>query len=384
MRLLFVHNHYGVRSGEEIMLERIVGLLRQNGHEVDTHFAYSADIQSPGQKVQAALSGVWSQAARRALRDQIAAHRPDLVQVQNLFPLISPAILPVIRDAGVPIVMRLSNYRLICPNGLFLSRGSVCEKCRGGREYHCVVNNCEGSLFKSASYALRNWSARVMGLYRNSISRYYAQTTFQRDVLIAEGYPAQRIDVIPNMIETKSDAPAWSRGSYVGFVGRLSPEKGVDDLIAAAARLPDIPFRLAGIPGRFANDGAIPRNVRLMGHLDAEALKRFYRDAAMIVVPSTWYEGFPSVIIEAMRHSKPVIASAIGGLPEIVQAGRTGLTPAPGDHHALSRAIHQLWRSPQTRQRMGEAGARRVRSAYTPARYYTRLMATYEAALEYA
>ena len=381
MKLLFVHNRYGKRSGEEIMLDRIVDLLRQRGHEVGTFMADSADIAGLSGKLGAAASGIHSPASRRAIAERIAADKPDLVQVQNLYPLISPAVLPVIREAGVPIVMRLSNYRLACPNGLFLSHGKVCQACSGGHEWNCVAKNCEGDLFKSAAYAARNAWARKRGYYRDNVTRYYAQTAFQRDVLVREGYPADRIDVIPNMIDVAADVPAWTPGKFVGFVGRLSAEKGVDTLFAAAARLPHIPFRLAGSLGDYAGRTDIPANVHLLGNLEPEALATFYREAAMVVTPSVWFEGFPGVVIEAMAHSRPVVLSDIGGLPELVGGGAAGLLVPPGDDAALAAAIARLWDDEVERQQLGEAGFHRVKCEYTSDLYYQRLMATYERAL---
>ena len=381
MKLLFVHNKYGKRSGEEIMLERIVALLRARGHEVDTWFADSAQISGVSGKLGAAASGIHSPSSRQAIARRIARDQPDIVQVQNLYPLISPAVLPVIADAGVPIVMRLSNYRLVCPNGLLLSHGKVCEACCGGREWNCVTRNCENDLFKSAAYAVRNAVARKRGHYRDNVSRYYAQTSFQRSVLVREGYPAERIDVIPNMIEVPEEAPAWSPGSFVGFVGRLSPEKGIATLFAAAARTPELTYRLAGSLGVYEGRTDIPPNVELLGNLGEEDLARFYREAAMIVTPSIWYEGFPGVVIEAMRHSRPVIVSDIGGLPELVAGGQAGMLVPPGDDAALAQAITGLLVDDDARRALGEAGFAHVKSQYTYDLYYERLMATYRRAM---
>jgi glycosyltransferase involved in cell wall biosynthesis len=233
---------------------------------------------------------------------------------------------------------------------------------------------------KSLSYATRNWFARVVGLYRKNVTRYYAQTQFQRQVIADEGYPEDRIDVIPNMLDAPASFATWTPGSFVGFVGRLSEEKGVQVLLEAARGLPDVPFQFAGDPSSMPAGGSIPSNVTLRGQLAGEDLTRFYEDAAMIVAPSIWYEGFPSVIIEAMVHTRPVIASSIGGLPEIVLDGETGTTSPPGDVGALARAIRALWSDPARRRAYGEAGAMRVREQFSSQRYYERLMRTYHAA----
>ncbi|WP_338242924.1 glycosyltransferase family 4 protein [Aurantiacibacter hainanensis] len=382
MKLLFVHNRYGKRSGEEVMLERIVDLLRSRGHEVDTWFADSADIEGPLAMAKAGASGIHSPSSRREIAQRLRDDRPDIVQVQNLYPLISPSILPVIKDAGVPVVMRLSNYRLVCPNGLFLSHGKVCEACTGGREWNCVVRNCESNLAKSAAYAARNAWARKRGHYRDNVTRYYAQTRFQRDILVREGYPADRIDVIPNMTEMPEHAPAWVPGEFVGFAGRLSAEKGIDTLFAAARRTPQVRYRLAGSEGDYAGRRNTPANVELLGHLGPEDLARFYREAALIVTPSICYEGFPGVVLEAMRHARPAVVSDIGGLPEVVGGGEAGVLVPPGDDQALAEAIGQLMADPDRRRKLGEAGFDRAKREYTCDLYYERLMATYTKAID--
>ena len=381
MRVLFVHNKYGVRSGEEIMLEKIIGLLRSRGHEVDTFFSDSSEVRGTPGKVRAAFSGLRSGSAIRNIRDQIGRTKPDLVQIQNLYPLISPAILPVVRQAGIPIIMRLSNYRLICPSGLFLSHGRVCESCRGGREWNCVLKNCESDLLKSAAYATRNAWARRRGYYSNNVTRYFAQTNFQREAIVREGYPASDIDVIPNMVDVPPVLPRTGPCAYVGFVGRLSSEKGVDTLIEAARTLPYVRFRFAGEPGPWAQRMDLPPNVELCGRLTGKELNHFFHNAAFIVVPSLWYEGFPSVMIEAMSLGRPLIVAGIGGLPEIIGGGKAGLIVPPGDVPKLANAIATLWNDSERRQILARNGFERVREEYSPDQYYHRLMLTYQKAL---
>lgn len=369
------------------MIERIIELLRHNGHVVETHFEESREISSLPAKINAFASGIWSFASRRALAVKVAQFKPDIVQVQNLYPLVSPSVLPALKRSGVPIVMRLSNYRLICPSGLFLSHGELCQRCRGGREYWCILRNCEGSHSKSLGYALRNWFARRMGFYTRNVSMFYAQTEFQKSVLVDEGFDADRIGMIPNMVEPPRPAPVAASapaadapqviGSHVGFVGRMSPEKGVDVFLAAAEKCPGISFKVAGDPVRYKHAGPLPANVELLGHLDRPALEAFYQDCRFVVVPSRWFEGFPGVIIEAMRHAKPVLASRIGGLREIIDDGVTGHLFTLGDSAELARMIAILWEDAPAIERLGAAGRDKVTAEYSPDVYYQRLMAVY-------
>jgi len=382
-RVLFVHNKYGVHSGEEAMIERIMDLLRQHGHQVETFFKESKDLEAgllP--KVKAFFSGIYSVSAKRELAKIVEEFQPDIVQIQNLFPLISPSVLPMLKKKGIPVVMRLSNYRLICPSGLFMSHGELCNRCRGGKEYWCVIRNCENSRLKSIGYALRNAVARRFRFYSNNVTRYYAQTAFQKELIGSEGFSVERIGLIPNMVQPLENGhQVGDIGSFVGFVGRMSPEKGVDVFLEAARACPDILFKIAGDAGKYQSQKELPVNAELLGHLNRDDLDAFYQQCRFVVVPSLWYEGFPGVIIEAMRYAKPVIASRIGGLPEIVEHEKTGLLFEPGNSEALSHLIARFWDNDVVIQQLGKAGCDKVTKDYSPELYYNRLIEVYDHAI---
>jgi glycosyltransferase involved in cell wall biosynthesis len=381
--MLFVHNSYAKPSGEEHMINRIMELLRSHNHEVDFYSENSSNIkENLADKCAAFTKGIYSIESRISIKNVIHSFKPNVVQIQNLYPLISPSILPEIRNAGIPIVMRVANYRLVCPNGLLLSHGKLCSKCTGGREWWCAFKNCENDIFKSFGYAARNVLARIFKFYQKNVTAYYAQTEFQRNFMINEGISNKLFEVIPNMVE-----PLVSNnteiGSNVSFAGRLSLEKGVSSFKDAASDCPDIPFTMAGnvsrMPEVLSNK---PPNLELLGQLNKRELDRFYSEARIIVVPSLWYEGFPSVIIEAMLHNRPVICSRIGGLPEIVDEGKTGLLFEPGNVKDLTSKIRLLYHEPELCMKMGEAGREKVLHEYSPDKYYERLMSIYQKALK--
>lgn len=364
-------------------MQRIVDLLKGHGHEVEFFFRDSADIPSMFLgKFRSFFTGIFSYKSRQEVARILKEFQPDIVQIQNLFPLISPSVLPVIKAHSIPVVMRLSNYRLICPNGLFLAHGVLCQKCRKGKEYFCVIKNCESSICKSLGYALRNWVARKFRFYHDNVTLYYAQTEFQKNILVSEGFAAERIDVIPNMVNINTIPHHGELGKYVGFAGRISPEKGISTLIIAAAKCTNISFKLAGDYRRLPElASSNPVNVEFLGNLDKVNLEKFYQDCRMLIMPSICFEGFPGVLIEAMLHGKPVICSRIGGLPEIVKNEKTGLLFAPGDADDLAQKIEYLWGRPELCKKMGEAGREKVMNEYSPDKYYNRLMNVYEKAI---
>jgi glycosyltransferase involved in cell wall biosynthesis len=309
--------------------------------------------------------------------------QPDLVQVQNLYPLLSPSILRPCRERGVPVVMRCPNYRLFCPNGLHLCRGKVCERCLGsGRELRCVFRNCEESLPKSVGYALRNWAARVTRRILNGVDMFIVQSEFQKGKFVANGIPTEKIGIVPGITPDVEFQANDGPGELVSFVGRVSPEKGIEEFLQAAKAMPDTPFAVAGsyegMPG--IRDHS-PENVRWMGFLTGEDLNDFYRWSRILVFPSRWYEGFPNVATRAMILGKPVVAAKIGALAEIVDDGDTGTLFAVGDGGSLAEAVQGLYGDPALCRRYGEAGRRKALANYTQEAIYEHLMTAYSVAI---
>lgn len=383
MFVCLVHNAYGRLSGEEVVVDSVRELLIAHGHRVTEYRRSSAELNGHAiGKAKAFFSGIYNPLAGIALRQKLDICRPDVVHVHNLYPLISPSVLVECRRAGLPVVMTVHNYRLICPNGLHMVHDEVCDECADGHEYRCVSKRCEGSFFKSLGYALRNAIARKLHLFRDNVTIYAALTEFQRRRLVAAGYPAERIAVVPNMVNGIA-APAQELGDWVGYVGRVSPEKDIPTLMGVAANEADVPFKAAGAYERMPQllDEA-PRNFEFLGHLHQEELRRFYRNSRIIVLCSTWYEGFPTILAQAMLHGKPIVCSRIGGLPEIVDDGVTGLLFEPGNAEDLASKIRYLWDRPDLCRQMGQAGREKALREYSPEKYYERLMAAYRTAIE--
>ena len=276
------------------------------------------------------VTGIYSPRAAREMQEAIARFKPDVVHSHNLYPL-SPSVLDACHAENVPVVMTVHNYRLACPIGVHFVRGANCERCRGNREYHCFLNNCRGSRQESLAYAARGWAATRLGWFKRNVTRYAASSQYLKDYLIDEGFPADRIDVVHNMIaipDTQSDAGA---GSYVAFCGRLSEEKGIPTLIEPARRLPDVSVRIAGTGELLdALKRAAPPNVAFIGMIYKPTLVAFYRGARCVVVPSVCYETFGLVAAEEMSQGIPPIVSRIGGLQTLIVDGGSGLHFAPG------------------------------------------------------
>ncbi|MBN2320694.1 MAG: glycosyltransferase family 4 protein [Acidobacteria bacterium] len=384
MRICMVHNSYGSVSGEEMVVDTVTALLRDNRHEVIPFHRSSGEIpEMRFGRIRAFFNGMYSRSSRESMRRILAVFNPDVVHVHNLYPLISPSILQVCREMGFPVVMTTHNYRLVCPNGLLMHQGRICEKCSHGREWWCFLHNCEKDRFKSLGYALRNYIARSRDFFRKNVTEFVALTEFQRQVLIREGFPKECIHVIPNTISQKAGQESGALGNYVGYAGRISPEKDMPSLMEAARLHRNIAFRAAGAYDRLPQLlETAPDNFEFCGMLKERKLAEFYENCRIIVLCSVCYEGFPSVLAEAMAYGKPVVCSRIGGLAEIVEDGVTGLLFEPGNVTDLAAKIRHLWDRPDLCRQMGRAGREKAGREYSPENYYKRLIAVYEKAIE--
>lgn len=385
MRILLVHNEYSIFTGEEAAVHRIYSILKQHGHDVITFTRSTAKIADMRfGKIRAFLNGIYSFSSKRAIRKLLSEQSFDVVHINNLFPFISPSILSECRKAGIPIFMTVHNYRLFCPTGLYMTNGQICQKCNNG-EHWCVLRNCMGNLPKSMGYALRNFVARKAGLYSKNVTVYAALTEFQRQHLIARGLPPDRVVALSNSASIDVESAKVVKGDYIGFAGRISPEKGISTIVDVASRCDDILFKIAGNCSRMQQlRGHTSPNLLFCGHLNKSQLHEFYTNSRIIILPSICYEGFPNTMIEAMFYAKPVICSRIGGLPEIVDDGVTGLLFEPGDADELSQKIRCLWDNPGLCSKMGQAGRQKALREYSPGKYYQRLMAAYKKTIEIA
>lgn len=356
MKILLAHNNYGKYSGEEAVVDQMAAMWTEHGHQVVQLRMSTVDSrESLVGKMHGFLAGLYSPKGVREMRRILTEERPDVVNVHNLYPFISPAALFECKKAGVPVVMTVHNFRLICPTGLFMRNGKPCELClERGNEWGCVRYNCEHSLLKSVGYAARNAVARYSGAYRKCVDRFACITDFQRHRLIQAGFDTTKMAVIPNaVVATSGYDPAV--GTYVAFSGRLSREKGVDLIVEVARRHPEITFKFAGAlrdPDIVEN---LPTNVTLVGYLHGEELNAFYRDAAFFVMASRWYEGFPISILEAAQFGKPTIGPNHGGFTEIIgeRDAAIGRLFAPGDVDALEQQVVSLWNNPSEIARLG-------------------------------
>ena len=377
MKFLIIHNRYSRPGGEEGVVALQRQLLESRGHTVLLYERSYDEIRTwRFGRLTSLFSALYNRRSVLDIREIVRREQPDAAIVHNLFPVISPAILPELRKARVRVLMTLHNYRLVCPTGLFHTVGAICERCGGcaGREWNCLIHRCEGSLAGSLGYALRGWWSRRMGYFSRNVDRFLALTAFQRDRLSHyTGIPVERFAVVPNCIDPAAMPAPTSQPQgatpYIAYAGRLSREKGINLLFEAARLLPGIEFRIAGQAAEDYILPPTPANVTLLGQLDKPQLADLYAGACAVVTASRWYEGFPLSVIEAMYYGAPVVVPALAGLPEIVADGTCGAIYPAGSATALADTLRRLVDHPDQAAALGQKGRERVQKFYNPDLY---------------
>lgn len=382
MRVLQCHNRYQQTGGEDVVVQLERELLETYQHQVDVLEADNTEITGPVQKVKAALTAVYSFDSKHRVMNRIAEFRPDVVHVHNFFPLISPSVYYACREAGVPIVQTLHNYRLICPNAQLLRNGRICEDCVGRSiAWPSVVHACyRDSTVGSASVAGMIAIHRWLGTWKHAVDAFIATTEFSRTKLVEGGLPKERIAVKPNFVlQSSLDTSAGPR-DYALFVGRLSEEKGIRTLLSAWNKLkPEFPLKVAG-EGPLLKEvqGSEERGrIEYLRAQHHEQIQSLMRGAAFLVVPSVCYEGLPLVIVEAFSVGLPVIASGHGSLACVVKDRHTGLLFRPGEPDDLARKIDWAVSNPKELLKMGRNARTAYLIEYTPERNYEMLMNIY-------
>lgn len=390
MKILLAHNFYQQPGGEDVVFEQERQLLQRAGHTVLCYQRsnYEANSYSGVKRLQLALRTIWSEDTRQTFARLLNREHPDIVHVHNTFLMISPSIFSACRDAGIPVVKTLHNYRLYCPAATFFRNGHVCEDCVNKNLASGIVHGCyRGSRAATATVALELSVHRWRHTWTQDVDCYIALTEFARTRFLRAGLPADRVFVKPNFVYPDPGSRPNSEGSYALFVGRLSEER-LRALLSAWSLLkdPQIPLLIVGggpqledFRQRAASKGL--NGVTFLGHQSREKVTAAMQSARFLVFSSEWYESFPVTIAESFASGVPVICSRIGAMKEIVQDGQTGLTFAPGNAAELAAKVEWAWNHPQELSIMGNAARREYETKYTAEQAYPQLMEIYRSAM---
>ena len=372
--VLVVHNRYRIEGGEERSVELQLRVLRR----AEVKHRLLERRSSDAGRARAAAAMLRGGERTGELAAAVRSLGADVVHVHNLQPLVGPRGLEAARDAGARTVLHLHNVRLFCAIGVASRDGGPCFRCHHRHTLPGFVLNCRGSVPEAAVYAvaLSAHQPRVI----ESVDRFVAPSEYAAGQLAKLGLPADRIDVLAHYLpdEAFADSSSAGAGSYALVAGRLSREKGVDTAIRAAAAS-GTPLRIAGegpeapaLAELAAREGA---PVEMLGRVDRAEMSELLAGAAMTLMPSRYHEFSPYTALEAMASGVPVVASKLGGLPELIGPERC---IAPNEPDVLAKRMRELWEDPALRRREGEALIARAREHHSEERFARELLALYD------
>lgn len=343
MRVLQVHTRYRQPGGEDAVVETERQLLEHSGHTVDTHLIDNP--HSLGPTLTSLPKAAWNTRAAAEVLSSARRFRPDVIHVHNTWFALSPAIFPTLKAAGFPVVVTIHNYRLACVNALLYRDGRPCMDCVGRLPWPGVLHRCyRGSAMQSGVVAVTIATHRLRRTWEHDLDRIIVLTRFVADILARSGIPERLMVVKPNVASDPGPRVGPpSTGDAILYVGRLTQEKGIMDLISA--------WRRAERPGRellVIGDGPLLDDVRatagagirLLGRLPSDRVRGLMLEARALVLPSRWYEGMPMVLLEAMAAGLPVVVPDHGDMIEI--AGSGGISFRALDVDSLANALDLL------------------------------------------
>lgn len=384
MKILLVNYRYFISGGPEKYMFNIKNVLEENGHEVIPFSIHSnKNVESEYSKyfvepigsrdavyfdeVKKTPKSIWQMMSRsvysievkKAIQKEIREQKPDIVYIIHFVNKLSPSVIRGAKQMGVPVVLRLSDYFLLCPRFDFLSGTEICEDCitKGYKcciKKRCVKGSLPASLIRVFSMKIHKW----MNIYKD-VDAFVTPSEYLRKKLIDNGYDENKIHCIPTFTTSKTDVSEPVIGDYGLYFGRISVEKGVDTIVRAYEQLPDQALKVMGddttdeaIRLKQYIKGKNIKNIEFLGFRSGAELEDVIKKCRFVVIPSIWYDNLPNTALEAFWYSKPVIASNIGSLPELVKDGVNGYLFKPGSVEGVRDKVLLL----KDNSKVGEMG----------------------------
>lgn len=398
--LLSINNYHYYRGGAEtVFLEqnrmfesqgwKVVPFAMQHPKNLPTpwssHFVDEIEFGSSytiREKITKLPKVIYSFEARRKLAKLLDLTKPDICHGHNIYHHISPSILSLLKQRGVPTVLTLHDLKVACPAYSMLAADGICERCRGGNLHNVVTNRCmKGSLTISSIIYVEAILHRWLGSYLDCVDYFVVPSRFYLEKFVEWGLPREKFKYVPNFVDVDRLEPQYKPGKSFLYLGRLSREKGLATLIRATAAS-GTSLQLAGTGPQLAELQALATelraNVTFLGFLGGDALHNAIRGSRAVVLPSEWYENAPLSILEAYSLGKPVIGARAGGIPELIREQDTGISFVSADSDSLSTALRTMSSKPDAEvAEMGRSGRRWIEREFTADVYRKRIMDVY-------
>lgn len=405
MRVLQIHKIFHPRGGADTFFFKTCDLLTEHGHQVG-HFSTKhphnrpspfadyfvdgftdEDVSAMGitRKAKAFFDGIYSFEAKRKVSQLLADFKPDLAHAHSFNYQLSPSIFDAVKEAGIPLLVTLHDYHVICGAGTLYVDRAPCERCRGGRHYNLLKHVCYWNVPASLMATVSHYIHDMRDSW-GIASKFLTPSHFLQEKLVEFGIARSRIAHLPIFIDF-SEEPVEPKcaGEYILYFGRLAENKGIEVLIKAVEDL-DCRLLLIGegplsawVEQQCAASQGKLRRIQFVS--SREQLRKHIEQSAFSVIPSVWYENQPATILETYAVGRPVIGSRIGGIPELIDDSQTGLLCEPGNAADLAEKMRFMLEHPELSRTWGVNGNRKLREEFGRRSHYERLMEIYRSVL---
>lgn len=374
MKVAIVNKFFFLRGGQETLMYEEAKMLEEAGNEVaffsmkhpqnptnykyDKYFVEYVEFSNTGkeysllEKLKLAKNFIYNNEAAQKFECFIKEFNPDIIHCHGIAHQITFSILPVAKKYNIPVVQTLHDYQPACPCYTLLKAGkTVCyeENCASSFYINCILNKCvKSSLSASVLSAVEMLFNYKINNFSRYVDKYICPSNFLKEIVSSKGFDAEKFVHIPNFVNViENYQPEFSNNGYFLYFGRLSYEKGLFTLLKAFMEIPEAKLKILGSGPleadllKFKEDNNI-NNVEFLGFQYGEALSNWVKNSIAVILPAEWHENAPMSIIEAFAWGKPVIASKLGGSPEMITDNETGYLFNHGNTEELKAQIFKL------------------------------------------
>ncbi|KAF0232748.1 MAG: hypothetical protein FD177_2230 [Desulfovibrionaceae bacterium] len=405
MRIILSNYRYFISGGPEKYLFAIKPMLEANGHEVlpfsvrsarnvpnpfekrflspiaDEHSVYAHEYRKTPMTILRLLSRqFYCPEAFLKARAFADFARADIAYSLQFMNKMSPAVLDGFKSRGLPVVLRVSDFSLICPQGHLFDGEQVCQLCLGGGFGNAVCKRCVnqsvlGSSIKAAALAMH----RLLRC-RDRIDAFAFPARFTLERFAEAGFPREKLHLLPTFTDASRVEPSYGEGGHILYFGRFVVEKGVHHLLQAYSTIRGDKPKLVLVGGQGETEYArslqrqLTPDMELHEFMTKEELAGHIRASRCVVIPSIWYDNLPNVLLEAYAHGKPVIAPDHGCFSELVRDGQTGLLYKAADVGDLREKLIWAMEHPAQLAQLGRKAREHLDTEFSPKAHYDTLM----------
>ena len=334
-------------------------------------------------RFRTAVDFIHNRQATNSLKALIEREKPDIAHLHNIYHQITASIIPVLKNAGVKVVLTLHDYKLVCPAYSMINEAAICNKCKGKNFGQATVRRCQDrSYFRSLLLSIEGYWHRIAKTY-DCVDLFLCPSNFMADMVGRYRIGREKIRILRNGIDIERYTASGEDGGYALYFGRISEEKGIETLLEAHRLLSNkLHLKVVGNGPRLPKLKKWSAGVEFTGYKTGEELKDLIKRASYVVVPSKWHENCSMSVLESMAYGKPVLGSRVGGIPDQIEDGKTGLLFEMGNSKDLAEKMRLLAQNRHLRREMGKAAREKLEREYSLSGHCAKLIKTYNDLLQ--